>query len=53
MTISEYLEELQQVPKRLAGTLLEKLLETEEVQAAKKIYEHAEGMREQMKRVIK
>lgn len=53
MTLNEYFEELQEVPKRLVGTLLEKLLETEEVQAAKKMFEHVEGMKEQAKRVIK
>jgi hypothetical protein len=40
MTLDEYMEELKQVPGKLVGTLLEKLLETEEVQQAKAVYEN-------------
>ena len=48
MTINEYIEELAQVPKKLVGTLLEKFLETEEVQKAKKILDHAQGIRHEI-----
>ena len=53
MKIDEYLKELEQVPKRLAGTLLDKFLETEEMQSVMKIIDHAKQIGHESKRLVK